>query len=88
LDGAPFVFGLATLLKQLHPTVLRSAFGFLGQYVRTAVHTVLMARKPVPVPASVVNTLLIMQGVCDALSLPRSLLHCFMPEHVIACITS
>lgn len=88
LDGAPFTLGMATLLKQLHPRVLRSTFAFLGQYVRTAVHSVLVSRKPDAIPPAVINSVLIMQSVCDALSLPRSLLHCYIPEHVIACVTS
>lgn len=88
LDGAPFCAGLATILRQLHPRVLRATFAFLGQYVRTAVHASLVARRPEPVPVPVVNTVLIMQTVSDSLALPRSVLTAFVPEHILACITS
>lgn len=37
LDGTPLVYGICTLLKQLHPTVTRQFLAYLGQYVRTAV---------------------------------------------------
>ena len=34
MDGAPLLIGVATLLKQLHPSVTRQVLAFLSQYVR------------------------------------------------------
>lgn len=87
LDGPALVHGLATVLKQLHPAVLRACFAFVGQYVRTSVHASLTAKKPEPTPPAAIALVLLLQETCDALSLPRALLHCFVPEHVIACLT-
>ena len=37
IDGAPFVVGCVTLLKQFHASCLGQFIGFLGQYVRFSV---------------------------------------------------
>ena len=37
IDGAPFVVGCVTLLKQFHASCLEQFIGFLGQYVRFSV---------------------------------------------------
>lgn len=88
VDGVPFCAGIATLLRQLHPRVFRATFGFLGQYVRSAIHIALIAKRPEPVPAAVVNAIVIMQTVIDLLGLPRDTLSAFVPAHVAACVTS
>jgi WASH complex subunit strumpellin len=88
LDGTPFCAGLATVLKQLHPRVFRSVMAFLGQYVRTSIHTVLASKTPGVKPPGVVNTVIVMETVCDMLGIDQSVLHTFIPEFVHAAVTS
>lgn len=45
LDGYPLVSGMATLLKQFHPSYGTSCIGYLGQFIRSTVHGVLGERE-------------------------------------------
>lgn len=37
VDGTPLIAGLGTMIRQLHPSVLKQFVAYSGQYVRTAV---------------------------------------------------
>mmetsp|Transcript_19340 Transcript_19340/g.68391 ORF Transcript_19340/g.68391 Transcript_19340/m.68391 type:complete len:1156 (-) Transcript_19340:124-3591(-) len=82
LDGAPLVAGLATVLKQLHPTVTRQMLAFLGQFVRTNVQLCFAAAKPTPLPAEVVNVLLLTRDLCEAARVPRRVVEGFIPSYI------
>lgn len=82
LDGAPLIAGLATVLRQLHPTVTREMLAFIGQYVRTHVQICFGASKPTPLPAEVVNVLLLTRDLVAAANVPRRVLDGFIPNYI------
>mmetsp|Transcript_82253 Transcript_82253/g.199407 ORF Transcript_82253/g.199407 Transcript_82253/m.199407 type:complete len:1160 (-) Transcript_82253:74-3553(-) len=87
VDGAPLVAGLATVLRQLHPTVTRQLLSFLGQYVRTHVQLCFAASKPSPLPAEVVNVLLFLRDLTVVANIPRRVLEGFIPAYVFDAVS-
>jgi len=82
LDGVPLVFGIATLLKQLHPNTTKQLLAYIGQYVRTAVFHCFSSSKPSPLGVDVVNMLLFVQQLCRVAKIPNRVLDPFIPSYV------
>jgi Hereditary spastic paraplegia protein strumpellin len=83
-DGIPLAVGLACLLKQLHPIATRKLIAYLGQFVRTTVQQVFteVDSKAIDVPREVLNTLVFMEQMCHYASVPRSVVHAFVPPYI------
>lgn len=86
-DGIPLVVGLSCLLKQFHPSNTHKLLSYLGQFVRTTIQTVFGASdvdvKAVEVPREVLNTLIFMNQLCHYSSVPRSVVHTYVPPYIL-----
>ena len=96
LDGLPLVVGISCLLKQFHPSVTKQLMCYLGQYVRTNIQLNLQdvdqkvagdAKLTFDVPKDVLNTLLLLDQLCHYSSVPRSVVHAFIPPYIFDSIT-
>jgi hypothetical protein len=84
LDGIPLAVGLACLLKQFHPSYTRKLISYLGQFVRSNLQSVFMEvdTKPQEIPREVLNTLVFVEQMCHYASVPRSVVHMFVPPYI------
>lgn len=88
LDGAPLAVGLACLLRQFHPAVTRKLISYLGQFVRTTIQSVYsdVDTKAVEIPEQAVHTLLFLEQLCHYASVPRSVVHAYVPPYIFDCL--
>jgi len=84
LDGTPLAVGLACMLRQFHPAVTRKTLSYLGQFARTTVQSVFadVDTKSVEIPAEISHTLLFMEQLCHYASVPRSVVHAYVPPYI------
>jgi len=84
LDGAPLAVGLACLLKQFHPSYTKKLLSYLGQFVRSNLQQVFsdVDTKTLEVPREILNMLIFMQQLCHHTSVPRSVVHEFVPPYI------
>lgn len=86
LDGAPFVLGIATLLKQLHSAHTHAFLNFLGQFVRTHVSaSTVTAGKGAGLPGEVVKVLLFLEEFCKFAMLSRKTVDAVVPSYIFDC---
>jgi WASH complex subunit strumpellin len=73
IDGAPFVVGVLTLLRQFHSDNTELWLALMGQYVRSMVESVTgnPKEKSLALPMEVVNTLLLLEEFARYAHLPR-----------------
>lgn len=86
LDGWPLVAGMATLLKQFHPSYASSVVAYLGQFVRSTVHGVLAPSSGnsglTELPKAVANTLHFASQLATTMNLPRQDLFKHVPTYL------
>ena len=88
VDGWPFVFGMATLLRQFHPSYAQSVLAYIGQYIRSQIGTkpLLMTgrkgeRKEDVMP-EVKNVLIFANQLCSVSSYGVGALYEHMPQYL------
>lgn len=81
LDGAPFVVGVITLLKQFHSSHTHTFLGYLGQYARSIIHSSSSKQEP-DIPLSVRNVLLFLEEFCKFSSLSRKAINAIIPSYI------
>lgn len=93
LDGVPLVVGLSCLLKQFHPSATKALMSYLGQFVRTNIQVALQDidgkasdAKIGEIPQEVLNTLIFMDQLCHYSSIPRTVIHAFIPPFIFDAI--
>lgn len=76
--------GLACLLKQFHPSYTEKLLLYLGQFVRSNLQQVFseVDSKAQEVPREILNTLVFMEQLCSYASIPRSVVHTFVPPYI------
>ncbi len=84
LDGLPLVVGTACLLKQFHSSYTEKLLSYLGQFVRSNLQQVFseVDNKALEVPREILNTLIFMEQLCHYASVPRSVVHSFVPPFI------
>lgn len=84
LDGVPLVVGIACLLKQFHPAYTRKLISYLGQFIRSNLQQVFndVDVKAQDVPVGILNTLIFLDQLCQYSSIPRSVVHAFVPPYI------
>ena len=88
LDGAPFVAGLVSILKQFHHSYTRQFLAFLGQYVRSMVDdSFTKDNKIQELPVEALNVLLIMEMFLRFAHLPRSCVEGYGPSYIFDAIS-
>ena len=86
VDGAPLAAGLATLLKQLHPTVTADWLAYMGQYIRTSLFAAVGAAKPAAAPPEATLLLLLVQHVAGVARIADSVVHAHLPPYLFETI--
>jgi len=81
IDGAPIAAGIATLLRQFHPSYTRSLLAFLSQYVRASIHASMQSNRPV-VPPEVLPTLIFVRQLCAFSEVSKEECYAFFPEYI------
>jgi hypothetical protein len=89
------VVGVSCLLKQFHPSATKQVICYLGQFVRTNIQLSLQeidtkapgdSKQSLDIPKEVLNTLIFMEQLCHYSSIPRSVVHAYVPPYVFDAI--
>eukprot|EP00005_Dracoamoeba_jomungandri_P006405 CAMPEP_0174262476 /NCGR_PEP_ID=MMETSP0439-20130205/12995_1 /TAXON_ID=0 /ORGANISM="Stereomyxa ramosa, Strain Chinc5" /LENGTH=1153 /DNA_ID=CAMNT_0015347191 /DNA_START=64 /DNA_END=3525 /DNA_ORIENTATION=- len=85
VDGAPFVVGVVTLLKQFHSAYTQKFLAYLGQYVRSLVSVSVGSDtkgKMTDLPEEVTNVLLFLQEFCKYGKISRKAVEGYFPAYI------
>jgi WASH complex subunit strumpellin len=84
IDGIPLAVGIACILKQFHSSYTRKLLAYLGQFVRTTLHSFFseVDTKALEVPREILNTLVFMDHLCHYASVPRSAVYAYVPPYI------
>ena len=88
LDGVPLAVGLSCILRQFHPSYTRSLLEYLGQFVRNHLHHLFSTENEntkgtvVEVPKEILNILIFIEQLCHYSSIPRNVVHEFIPPYI------
>ena len=82
IDGAPFVVGVATVLKQFHSSHTHTFLASLGQFVRSQIAAASTAKSGAALPQGVVNVLHFMEEFCKFSFVSRSAIEAVVPPYV------
>jgi len=89
IDGWPFVFGMATLLRQFHPSYSHSALAYIGQYIRSQIgsqppqsSTGKKVEENVDVTPEVKNVLVFAHQFCSVSSYGAVALYEHIPQYL------
>lgn len=91
LDGLPLAIGIASMLKQFHPSTTKLLISYLGQFVKCSVQSALQecdtsSSKAIELPIEVINTLIFIDMLVKYCGLPRSVVYAFVPPYIFDCI--
>jgi len=81
LDGAPFVLGIATFLKQFHTSHTHMFLNYIGQFIRAQVSTSSTSKNP-QLPNDVVKMLLFLEEFCKSALIPRRSVDAVVPAYL------
>eukprot|EP00457_Paulinella_chromatophora_P000683 gb/GEZN01000683.1/.p1 GENE.gb/GEZN01000683.1/~~gb/GEZN01000683.1/.p1 ORF type:complete len:1160 (+),score=147.68 gb/GEZN01000683.1/:150-3629(+) len=84
LDGAPFVVGMITILKQFHSSHTHTYLAYLGQFVRAKVSSggSGSSSKPPSIPAEVIAVLLFLEEFCRFSHTSRKAIEGLIPSYL------
>jgi len=83
LDGAPFIMGVITILKQFHSSHTHTFLAYLGQYVRANVSAAAGAGdKAANIPNDVINVLLFLEEFCRFSYMSRKAIEALVPSYL------
>merc|ERR1712146_185615 len=83
LDGAPFVAGVATVLKQFHSSHTHTFLAYLGQYIRSIISaSPPPSAKVTSVDRKVVNVLHFLEEFCKFSYLSRAAIESIVPPYI------
>ena len=92
VDATAFVIGIITLLKQFHSAHTQKFIAFIGQYVRSLLHTTitqnLKENKITDYPTSAVNTLLFLEDFCKYSGTSRKIVEGYLPAYLFDSLRS
>eukprot|EP01087_Luapelamoeba_hula_P013132 TRINITY_DN3739_c0_g1_i1.p1 TRINITY_DN3739_c0_g1~~TRINITY_DN3739_c0_g1_i1.p1 ORF type:complete len:1176 (-),score=252.84 TRINITY_DN3739_c0_g1_i1:43-3570(-) len=85
VDGAPFVMGIVTLMKQFHASYTQEFLDYLGQYVRGMINVSVGGdekKKLADYPTEVINVLLFLEEYCHYSKTPRKTVESSLPAFI------
>uniref|UniRef100_A0A7S1XR60 WASH complex subunit strumpellin n=1 Tax=Phaeomonas parva TaxID=124430 RepID=A0A7S1XR60_9STRA len=85
IDGAPVVAGVATLLRQFHPSYTRALLAFLSQFVRTTVYAGVQGSKPA-VPIEVATVIVFVRQLCGFYGISNEEIYAYFPPYIFDAI--
>ncbi|KAJ9583230.1 hypothetical protein L9F63_022420, partial [Diploptera punctata] len=85
LDGAPFIVGVQTLLRQFHPEVRNQFLLYLGQYVKSYVEASISSGggKATELPAEAVTSLHFLERFAQYAGMSRKTLATHIPDPIL-----
>lgn len=92
VDGWPIIAGVATMLKQFHPSYAKSFLAYLGQFIRVSVQT--YAEKKAKkdensrIAEDLQSTIIFVTQFCDISSIPSSALYEHVPQYLLEMCSS
>lgn len=81
-DGAPFVVGIATVLKQFHSSHTHTFLAYLGQYIRSTISAAAPPAKSAKVPGVVINLLYFLEEFCKFSAVDRHAIESVVPPYL------
>lgn len=81
MDGAPFIVGVITILKQFHSSHTHTFLGYLGQYVRANV-SASSDKKDSNLPSTVTKVLLFLEEYCKFSQMSRKAIEAIIPAYL------
>jgi WASH complex subunit strumpellin len=82
LDGAPFVVGVITLLKQFHSSHTSTFLAFMGQYVRSMIQESSTKSRKQAFPETVINVMHFLDQFCRFSKTSRAIVENVVPSYV------
>ena len=83
LDGVPLAIGIATLLRQFHPSYLIKYIQYLGHFIKSTAQYVLTATAKQGMPIEVVNGIHMVDLFVKYADVPRTLVETFLPKTIL-----
>jgi WASH complex subunit strumpellin len=94
LDGWPLSVGMASLLKQFHPSYARSVLAYLGQFVRSTITSSVAAATgsgksegAADIPKEVTNTIVFSRQVAESLKMSSAEMNEHCPQFITESLT-
>ena len=86
LDGAPFVLGVATIMRQFHAAHTHTFLNYLGQFVRANVSVATAAQaKGAVFPPEVSRVLCFLEEYCRLANVSRKAVDAIVPSYMFDC---
>ena len=88
IDGWPLISGIATLLKQFHPSYSKSFLAYIGQFVRVSI-TACFEKKQMKkdvlsqLTEDLKGVLVLVDQFCDISCIPKSALYEHIPQYLM-----
>jgi len=82
LDGAPFVVGVITIMKQFHSSHTHTFLGYLGQYVRSSISSTEAVGREVKITPIVSKVLLFLEEFCKFGAVSRKAIDSIVPSYI------
>jgi WASH complex subunit strumpellin len=87
IDGWPIIAGLATMVKQFHPSYAKSFLAYIGQFLRVSVQTYAEKKgkreESARLSADLSGTIVFATQFCDISKLPNSALYEHIPQYLL-----
>lgn len=87
IDGWPIIAGVATMLKQFHPSYAKSFLAYLGQFIRVSVQTYAEKKakrdENTRIAEDLKSTIVFATQFCDLSGLPPSALYEHVPQYLL-----
>jgi WASH complex subunit strumpellin len=88
MDGAPFVVGVVTLLKQFHSSHIHTFLGYMGQYIRSQLSATATAKVAQGIPVEVKSALFFLEEFCKFSGVSRASIETVVPSYLFDRILS
>ena len=87
-DGWPVVAGMASVLKQFHPSFTKSFFSYLSQFIRSGIEHMPSLTKTVKtndqnISSLLKNAIIFLNQLCSISGISSTVFHDFIPQYLI-----
>lgn len=83
LDGAPFVVGVITLMKQFHSSHTHTFLAYLGQFIRSNISAAASGQKVTTIPVPVRRVLSFLTEFCKFSGVSRQVIEAIVPAYIL-----
>jgi len=82
LDGAPFIVGVITILKQFHSSHTHTFLSYLGQFIRASICVQASNKSLTAIPPHVMTVLVFLEEFCKFSHMPRQAIEAIVPPYI------